>query len=127
MTRLAMSTFIFRVLDRLFVRVEVDYVEAADQLLGFRERPVDPQMLAAAILHGDRLAIAAKPDRNAYQPALSASHARAEKLVEFLLMEPDATVQFVRVKALRFSAHLPAGDHVLHRDSPWQLATCSSS
>ena len=111
-----MSILVFRVLDRLFVRVEVDYVEASDQLLGFRERPVDPQMLAAAILHGDRLAIAAKPDRSAYQPALSASHARAQKFVEFLLMEPDAAVQFLRVDTLRFSSHLPAGDHVLHRD-----------
>ena len=81
--------------DRLLLRLEVDYVEAADQLFGFRERPVDPQMLAAAILDGDRLAIAAESHRNEHQPGLSTADPRAEKFVEFLLMEPDATADLL--------------------------------
>ena len=57
-----MRTLVHGERNRLFIRVEVDYVEASHQLLGFRERTVDPQMLAAAILHGDGLATGAKPD-----------------------------------------------------------------
>src|SRR5579863_5655416 len=77
-----MSVLIFRELDCLRIGVEVDYVEAAHQFLGFGERAVDLEMLAAAILDGGRLASAAEAHRNRYQSGLSAAHPRATKLFE---------------------------------------------
>ena len=114
--------------DRLLLRVEIDYVEAADQLLGFRERTVDSQMLAAAILDGDRFSIAAEPHRNEHQPGLSTADARAQQTIEFLLMVRDPTTDFFRIEAVRLPANLGARNHVFHRRLPLQqAATCRTS
>ena len=42
-TRLSMSILVLANSIASSLGLEVDYVEAADQLLGFRERPIDPQ------------------------------------------------------------------------------------
>src|SRR5258708_27943835 len=81
-------------------------------------------MLPAAILQGGRLALGAKAHRYEHQPGLAAAHPRAKKFVEFLLMVPNAAVQFLRVDSLRFSPRLRSRDHVFHRPSPITAATC---